>query len=256
MKAAITFATLLGCAVSLNAQLVATLNRLPEGSIEIRVRNNSTVSLTAFAVKVDYAAKNTAGDTRPHIDLDPDTVYVDTATDTTLQALEPTREYAYEPRFRSRGGGPTPVRQMLKQIDLSEHTLTTAAVFSDGTTTGDKALITRLIVRRSNMLLAVDLALEALADAGRRNVPREQLIGVFKRLADTARRGYLLPEQRVGLDLYQAIIGKLINLPTLEAGAPFPPNDFVGRETGVLRQQRTALIESQPNLFDLAASSK
>jgi hypothetical protein len=52
------------------------------------------------------------------------------------------------------------------------------------------------------------------------------------------------------------MIGKLINVPELKDGAPFPPSDFVERETALLRQQRAALVESQPSLFSVAGSSK
>ena len=167
------------------------------------------------------------------------------------------------PRLRSRRGGPTPLRQILsderkqliEQVDLSEYTVTTAGVFADGSTTGHAALLGRLMLRRSNMLLAVETTLETLSDAGRRNVPRDQLIGQFKKLADSVRRGYLPMEQRIGLDLYQSIIGKLMNLTETKDGSPFPPNEFVVQETTRLRRQRIPLLESQPSLFSIADAS-
>jgi hypothetical protein len=208
MKTVISVASL-ACALSLDAQITATLNRLPEGPIEIRVRNNSAVSSTAFAIKVNHASGSARGDAPLIVYLDPDTVYVDTAIDTAMQPLQPNQEHTFEPRLRSRRGQPAPLAEVLsgqrnqpaKQdrlgraflyfdaVDLSEHTITTAGVFADGTTTGDAGLLTRLMLRRSNMLLAVEMTLEILSDAGRRNVPRDQLIGKFKRLADSVRRG-------------------------------------------------------------------
>ncbi len=112
----------------------------------------------------------------------------------------------------------------------------TAGVFADDTTTGDPALLAGLVLRRSNMLLAVDTTLETLSEAGRRNIPRDQLIAEFKKMADSLHRWYLPPEQQVGLGLYQSMIGKLMNLPEVQYGSPFPPASFVAEETAVLRQ--------------------
>src|SRR5438270_9651365 len=127
MKAVISLAALLGCALSLDAQITAALNRLPDGSIEIRVRNDSPVSSTAFAIKIDHVTGTAMADTRRIVYIDPDTVYVDTAIDTALRALQPHQEHTFKPRLRSSGGGPAPVpqvlsgerKQMPKQVDLS-----------------------------------------------------------------------------------------------------------------------------------------
>ena len=127
-----------------------------------------------------------------------------------------------------------------------------AGILADGTTTGDAALLTRLMLRRTNMLQAVEIALETLSDAGRQNVPRGQLVEQFKKLADSVRRWYLPAEQQVGLDLYQSIIGKLINLPDEPLGSPFPPSTFVAEETAMLNRQRVTLSESQPSLAEAA----
>src|SRR4029077_21059746 len=128
-----------------------------------------------------------------------------------------------------------------------EEPIVTAGVFADDTTTGDAALVAGLLLRRSNMLLAVDTTLETLSDAGRRNVPRDQLIAEFKKMANSLQRWYLPPEQQVGIGVYQSIIGRLMNLPEVQFGSPFPPATFVAEETAVLRQQRRTLSESQPS---------
>jgi hypothetical protein len=256
MKAVI--ASLLACALPLAAQITATLNRLTDSSIEIAVRNRSAVAATAFAIKVSHGTKE---DAALIAYLDPDVVYIDTAIDPAMRPLPSDQECTFKPRLRFRRGGPAALDQsgqaksQLQAIDLSRHTITVAGVFADGSTTGDAGLLTRLMLRRSNMLLALETTLEILSDAGRRNVPQDQLIGQFKKLADPVRRGYLLPEQRVGLDLYQSMIGKLLNLPGPKDGSPFPPNEFVAREMAPLQQQRSMLLESQPSLFSFAGSS-
>jgi len=48
MKIVISAASILACALSLDAQITATLNRFPARSSEIRIRNNSAVSLAAL----------------------------------------------------------------------------------------------------------------------------------------------------------------------------------------------------------------
>jgi len=80
-------------------------------------------------------------------------------------------------------------------------------------------------------------------------VSTDQLIPQFKKMADFVSRRYLLREQRVGLSVYQSIIGKLTDLWEMKDGTPFPPANFVEQETAALRQRRLALLESLPSLF-------
>ena len=238
MKTVISVASVLACAFSLDAQITATLSRLPNP--EIRIRNNSAVSLVAFAISMDLVSRSAANNT-------PFMVYVDTAIDTTATPLLSNQERTVQVPIRFRPGQPIEV--------LVDQPIVTAGIFADGATTGDAALLTRLILRRCNMLLAVETTLEKLLDAGRRNVPRDQLIEQFKKMADSLNRWYLPPEQHVGRSLYQSIVGKLINLPEGQVGSPFPPSTFVAEETLTLNRQRVTLLESQPSLADAALIS-
>jgi hypothetical protein len=241
MKNAIPIVSALACAVSLNAQITVNLNSSPTRSPEIGIRNQSTARLTAFAVSMS-PAKGAADDA-------PFVVFVDAAVDTdarlshqlkTAMPLEPNQGYMVPVPARLRPGQSPEA--------LFEPPIVAAAVFADGTTTGDTSLLSRLILRRCNMLQAVELAGEILSDAGRRNVPRRQMIDQFQKLADSVNHWYLPPEQQVGRVLYQSIIEKLLNLPELRLGSPFPPTAFVEQETARLNRQRTALLESRPDL--------
>jgi hypothetical protein len=129
-----------------------------------------------------------------------------------------------------------------------EGSVVTAGIFEDGTTAGDEFLLARLVTRRSNLLLAVETAIDILLDAGRRNVPREDLIRQFQKMEHSMRYWYVPPEQKVASIIYNSIIGKLTNLPPAPAGAPFPPTSFVEEETAILNRHRVTLSQSQPSL--------
>jgi len=246
MKTLFKLTPVLACALSLDAQITAVLHRFPARGTEIEIRNDSTVNLTAFAVSMAHVKG--ADDSAPFL------LYVDTVVDTdrlavrfqlqTAMPLPPNQEYGVGVPDRLQAG---------QRVDLFEPPIVTAAVFADGTTAGDPALLARLLLRRCNMLQAVELAIEMLSDAGRHNVPRGQLIGRFKMIADSVRHWYLPPEQQVGRRLYEGIVGRLINLPELQLGSAFPPTTFVEQETTLLNHQRTMLLESRPNLEYTAA---
>jgi hypothetical protein len=138
MRTVISALALLACASFLEAQIVASLNRSAAGTPEVRIRNDAAVSLAAFAVAMNPSAESD--------DRTPFLAFFDTVLDDTTP-LDPKRERAVPVLFRSRPG---------KQIEaLFDLPIITAGIFSDGTTTGDAVLLTRLIERRSNMLLAV-----------------------------------------------------------------------------------------------------
>lgn len=243
MKAFLQLASALACAFSLDAQITAVLNRFPARSPEIVIRNNSTMDLTALAVSMAPVPQK-AVDSVPFI------VYLNTAIDTDRAAvsyrlsaglpLAPRQEFAVPVTSAFRDG---------RLVDLFRPPIDTAAVFADGTTAGDPALLARLLSRRGNMLQAVELASDILKNAGRSNVPRGQLIEQFSQLADSLNHWYLAPEKQVGRTLYQSIVEKLMSLPPPHLGSAFPPTAFVEQETAMLNRQRTNLLESRPGLI-------
>jgi hypothetical protein len=238
MKTVISLASVLAFAFSLDAQITATLNHLPNRMPEIRIRNNSAIGLTAFAIRMNPVVRS-AENNVAFVD------FFDTAIDTRATPLPPKEERTVPVPVRFRPGG-QPIE------GLFEEPIVTAGILANGTTTGDAGLLTRLIVRRGNQLAAVEMALEMVSDAGRRNVPRDRLIEQFKKMVGSVSHWYLPPEQQVGSSVYQSIVGKLINLPEEPVGSPFPPSTFVAEETAILNRQRVTLLESQPSLADAA----
>ena len=254
MKVFASIASVFVCAFSLDAQITATLNQLPDGSSEIRIRNNSAVNVDAFATSVNCVLHSSTGPDSPN----PVIVYVDPITDvfptidvrspgqTVIGPLAPNQERTVAPAGHAGG-----MFRGRFNIRLCEDRIAAAGILADGTTTGDPALLTGLMLRRSNMLLAVETALEKLSDAGRQGMLRKQLLEQFKSMADSvSSRWYLPPEQQIGLRVYQSIIGKLVDLPEIRDGSPDPLAAFVAEETAMLRQRRVALSESQPSLAD------
>lgn len=219
-----------------NAQIAATVKRLPDGANQITIRNNGSLPLTAFAVSVDVIGERVELGPQSLAPLD---TYYDPATDFVTEPLPPNQESALAPT-RVFCKAPRNLCQFKQPI--------AAGIYSDGSTTGDVSLLAKLLLRRRTTLAAVETALETLTDAGRRNVPRDQLIAQFQKLADSARRWYIPREERVAGDVYQSIVEKLVNLTVEEPGSPFPPTAFVAQQAAQLGRERAALIESQPSL--------
>jgi hypothetical protein len=263
MKLAISFLCVLTYA---HAQLTGETRRLDDGANEIKIKkanglkikNTSTQAVAAFAITAKPIVPADGQTRRP-----PPTflTYHDPAIDSTTQLAAgeervlPPVEIFCEPivnrsqaeilkDIQRTGTEKQYRRQLLCQLDQP----VIAAVFADGSTTGDPVLLERLELRRSNMLLAIDTTTETLSRAGRRNVPREQLIAEFKNLADALNRWYLPAEQRIGSRIYQSVVAKLMKLPPPDVGQAFPPTDFVRQETAELARQRLVIMQSQPSL--------
>jgi len=237
MKTVISAAFILTFAFALEAQISVATNRvtgIPGGGEEIRIRNDSALSLVAFAVYAKRANFSGAVNDAAQV------MYFD-AIEAETNPLRAGEEISAMAR------GP-----VLPGKHFFEMPIITAGIFEDGTTAGDTALLARLILRRCNRLLAVETALETLSDAGRRNVPREQLVGQFVKMANSLNRWYLPPEQREASGVYQSIVGKLMDLPEGELGSAFPPTAFVEQQTAMLNHQRSALLGSQPDLAQAA----
>jgi hypothetical protein len=227
----------------LDAQITATLNRLSDGQDEVRIRNNSIASLLAFVVTANRVPQRTNPINGPFV------VYSDPLVDPDNTPLPGSEERVVMSGYFTSQDRVTLGKSYFGGL---EEPIVTAGIFADGTTTGDAVLLTRLLLRRSNMLLAVETTLEALSDAGRHNIPRDQLIAQFKKMADSVRHWYLPTEQQLGAGLYQSIVGKLMNLPEEPLGTPFPPPSFVVSESTILNRQRVSLLESRPSLADAA----
>ncbi len=243
-------------ALPAEAQIAATLSPRSDGVTEIRIRNDATTDLEAFGFSAKYANQG-------YIDHGPLVVWIDPALRafpnlshfemerTPAQPLAPGEEFVWPVGLvlRTRGDA--------APVQLEE--LVVGGIFSDGSTAGNAALLTRLLDRRNNMLLAVEVTLEALLDADNHSTPRDQVVRQFETLAESARRSYLPPEQQVGLGLYRAMAGKLLNLREGESESQLLPSAFVSRETARLNRQRVelaALVASQPGPTDWARLGK
>jgi hypothetical protein len=192
MRSKTLLALSLASAIPLSAQITATLHRLSNGTSEIRVRNDATIPLTTLAISVDFVNRITA---TPEALV----AYVDPVIDKVLpnrngaplaaMPLAPQQEITFSPEVL------VAVSPLTGKPSFSG--LRIAGLFADGTTYGDTGLATRLALRRSNLLSAVDTTLEILADAGRHNVPRSFLIGQFKTVMDALSHWYLPSEQQI-----------------------------------------------------------
>jgi hypothetical protein len=234
----------------LEAQIIGRVSRLsvsPPSTIseKITIQNNAKKTLVAFVLSV----KHETPDTVPDKDSlnGPLVIFSDPLIDAKAAPLQSSEERVITML------GVLPPGSFSRGTHLLENSILTAGIFTDGTTTGDPILLGRLLVRRSNMLQAVETVVALLSTAGGHNIPRRQLVEEFQTLADSLNHWYLPVEQRVGRDLYQSITGKLINLPEQQIGEPFPPTDFVAQQTSSLNQQRTRLLASEPGLQEASA---
>lgn len=235
------------------AQITASLDERPDGTTEIRIRNDGATDLEAFAFSAKYSNQG-------YIDYGPLVVWVDPALRsfpnlnrfederTPAEPLAPGEQFVWPFGFLLNGA--------TRPVQLEG--LVVAGLFADGSTTGNPALLTRLLDRRNNMLLAVEVTLETLLDADNEATPLGQVVRQFETLAESTRRSYLPPEQQVGLGLYRSIVGKLLDLPDGEGESLVLPRDFVARESERLNRQRVelaALVASQPGPTDWAQLS-
>ena len=240
----------------LHAQIGASVIRLPNGSTGVKLRNNSGGTLVAWTITADVIVviQPDSSTIPPHPPLvayyDP-VVGVAANIGVATKPLLPKEELTIQPAIPCLV--PRSPNRALGEIRAAcefREPIVTAGIFDDGSTAGDGVLLNRLMLRRSNMLLAVETALETLRDAGQHNVPKGQLIKQFNDLAGALNHWYLPSEQQVGRGLYKFIAAKVRDLPEEELGAPFPPDAFVVQETVMLNRQRVTLLESQPSLAD------
>jgi hypothetical protein len=254
MKGAIALVYVLACAATpASAQITIATRGLDDAATEIKLKNASSQAVLAFALMArpiptqdgptflsyqDPAIDDAATQIPPGEERTLPPVAISCAPDVKRSHTEVTKDIERartDKEYR---------RQLLCRLDKP----VVAAVFTDGSSTGDPVLLHGLKLRRGNMLLAIDTSTETLSRAGRRNVPREDLITEFKNLADGLNRWYLPEEQRIGVRIYQSIVAKLMKLPTPELGQPFPPTEFVEQETASLARQRLAIMQSAPSL--------
>ncbi len=230
-KTTFAIASFLALAGSLSAQISTRVERLREGAQEILVRNDSKVDLVAFVVRAKQLPWSPAEPSGPSL------TFCD-ALEGNWDALAPGEERPLKKLFDAPGR------------HAFEPPVVAAGIFGDGSTAGDKALLALLMAYRSNRLAAIETTLDALTEAGRGNVPRDQLIGQFKKMADAARRWYVPEEQRGAAGVYEAMVGGLMNLPVEGPGDPFPPTAFVTEQAARLTRARAALLEARPSLAE------
>jgi hypothetical protein len=190
MRTVISIASAFVCACSLEAQIVGSVNRSADGFELIRIRNNSSKPLVAFVLSVKHESPNTVPDrnslNRPLV------VFSDPLIDRTTTPLQTGEERMISMLAVHQ----LPPGSFRNGTHLLEDSMLTAGIYTDGTTTGDTILLGRLLVRRSNMLQAVETTLAALSNAGGHNIPRSQLVVEFQTLADSLNHWYLPLEQR------------------------------------------------------------
>ena len=220
---------------------------------EIRIRHDSPIPMAAYAVYTELAPEGGPGMSAA-TSSGAFFAYSDPLVDASAKPLPPGEERLLVSYLKARRGAPPALgKGPAERLDIP---VRAAGILLDNSTTGDAALLSRLVLRCCNLLQAVEMALDILIDAGRHNIPPKELIGRFDKLAASLRHWYLPPEQQVGQQVYREISGKLLNLPQPAPGSPFPPTDFVDREAAALNSQRVTLLASQPALATGALIAK
>lgn len=231
MKVLVAAALVIACSSCLESQIIAKPAQSAAGVPEVRVRNAGRLGVVAFAVAMNPL--QSSEDVRPFISFF-DSVFEK------MVPLEPGDEHTIPVFLR--------LRPRIQIGEVFELPIITGAILADGSTVGDPVLLSRLMLRRCNRLLAVETALDILSDAGRRNNPRDELVNRFRMLADFTWKWYVPPEQQIGRELYRSIGDQLKQLPGQPVGAPFPPSTFIDEQVKVLNQERVTLLASQPAL--------
>jgi len=229
MKTILSIAWMLAWAGALPAQISTRVERLPRGLEQIQVRNDSKADLVALVERAKQLPRS------PQEPSGPSLIFFD-ALEGDWDALAPGEE-------RTLKKLPEPAGRR-----VFEEPIMAAGIFSDGTTAGDPELLRLLMAYRGNRLAAIETALDTLTEAGRGNVPRDQLVAQFKKMADAARRWYVPEEQRGAASVYESIVSKLVNLPVDEPGTAFPPDGFVRDEAAILSRERATLLAARPSL--------
>jgi hypothetical protein len=222
--------SLLSCVFSLEGQVTARVSQLPNGSNRITIRNDGAIPLVAYAV-----AANVRG--RGHL---PVIVY----SDLTVAPLLQDHEISETLSIWCGDSGQLLVTNARDLCELDSPRI--GGVLGNGLTIGDPLLVTRMLYRRHSTLLALDTTLNTLSEATRLDISIDHVIREFTRMADSLRYRYLFPEQESAREIYQDIAGKLINLAKIPSASPF--STFVAEQSGILKQERSALYKSQPIL--------
>src|SRR5882762_6116111 len=180
MKSICSAACILACTVSLDAQITTALNRLSNGSTEIKIRNNSAVNLTAFALVASVYTVNQG--VRSIANKPPVVAGFDAVIAAATEPLPPNQERTLLLAWLGVGACSPITRDLAGALRLAEERAKgrivsspnaptkgeacelgepiTAVIFADGNTTGDAGLLTRMALSRSNLLLAVETAIE------------------------------------------------------------------------------------------------
>ena len=238
MKTIRLVVSLLGCIFSLDAQITVRVIQMPDGSNRTTIRNDGVIPLVAYTM-----AATVRGGGHSSV-----AVY----SDLTVNPLLQNQELSETLSLSCVDAGQLPAafatgnrnerKEHLCELDQPRF----GGVLANGSTIGDPVLFTRTLLRRHGALLALDTALDTFFDASRRNLSREQLIQEFMRRADSLGYWHLFSEQESVREICLDMVGKLMNLANVPSGAKSSMLSFIAEQSGMLKQQRSALLKSQP----------